>query len=67
MYTDGICRESGHGELTEESFSELGLVLGFMGFGSTLELELRDSGNDAGMPCVTVFGKEGSKGASPRS
>ncbi len=27
--------------------TELGLVLGFMGFGSSLELELRESGNDA--------------------
>ena len=34
-------------ELAEESFSELGLVLGFMGFGFALELEVCEGGNNA--------------------
>ncbi len=55
---DDIRRESA--ELTEESFSELGIVHGFMGFGSALELEVREGGNDA----LAVFGKKMSKGLS---
>jgi hypothetical protein len=33
-------------ELVEESFSELGLVLGFLGFGFALELEVCEGGKN---------------------
>ena len=48
-------------ELAEERFSELGLVLGFMGFGFALELEVCEA---VTIPCGAVFGKEGPKGLS---